>query len=469
MKRSRERARSVGPPQAIVLLAVAAVLAAACSSVPRANTTPTPSAPATSSGASPSGPSPSPPPAPGVTATTITVGFVVASGDANAELGAKDITTGDEGHQALLIVREINANGGIDGRKLVPIFHGFDPTSKEPASQQDQEACTDFTQDRPVFAAFPGNASDEFKQCMQDAGAITIAENLEVDGQATFDKFPTYIEPAGINLDRIAAAEIPALKSQGYFGSNPTIGIVTLDDPAFAEATDNVLVPAIQDAGFQVSPADIARVHRAQTNAEVAETSAAISAAVLKFKANGVDHVIFLEAGGLVPFFFLPAAEKQKYRPTYAFTTNDGPQALLTGGNIPKAQVIGAKGVGWQPAIDYTFGTGPSQTNQQAQRCISLMKAGGEKATDGNAYTVELLTCDQVWFLQAALQSAGTDLNRDTFLQGVAALGTSYDSALALGTNFSDTQHDGVSKVADYGWVDSCSCFQYTSAPKDIS
>ena len=113
-----------------------------------------------------SGPTRSPQasPGPGVSDTEIHVGFIVATTDANEQIGASGITTGDEGYQAKLVVEDINENGGIAGRTVVPVFHGFDATSDEPIDLQEQGACTDFTQDRPVFAVFPANAGDELKQ-----------------------------------------------------------------------------------------------------------------------------------------------------------------------------------------------------------------------------------------------------------------------------------------------------------------
>src|SRR5437763_937118 len=78
-------------------------------------------------------------------------------GAANAAIGAAGITQGDEKANDQIVIDDINAHGGVAGRKIVPIFHGLDATSTNTLDSQYQAACDDLTQYHKVFAAFAGS------------------------------------------------------------------------------------------------------------------------------------------------------------------------------------------------------------------------------------------------------------------------------------------------------------------------
>ncbi|HXY28723.1 MAG TPA: ABC transporter substrate-binding protein, partial [Acidimicrobiales bacterium] len=84
--------------------------------------------------------------APGVTPTSITVG--VTYPDVAAIRSIINVDPGDYRGAYTALFDQINARGGIDGRKIVPVFAAVDPLGTAGAAT----ACTQLTEDDKVFA-----------------------------------------------------------------------------------------------------------------------------------------------------------------------------------------------------------------------------------------------------------------------------------------------------------------------------
>ena len=110
----------------------------------------------------------------GVTGRTITVGisYTRNADTANAGIGASGITSGDEVADSQAVIDEINARGGVAGRKLVGLFHPYDATSTSTGDSQDASACSDYTQDHKVIAVLSGGLTDGFPACLTKAGVV---------------------------------------------------------------------------------------------------------------------------------------------------------------------------------------------------------------------------------------------------------------------------------------------------------
>jgi hypothetical protein len=84
----------------------------------------------------------------GVTATTIRVGIPYVNVAAVKAVGV-NINWGSVPDAYKAIIANINAHGGINGRKIVPYIIGVDPTGDAPAAT----TCTQLTEDDKVFVA----------------------------------------------------------------------------------------------------------------------------------------------------------------------------------------------------------------------------------------------------------------------------------------------------------------------------
>lgn len=414
---------------------------------------------------------------PGVTATTINVGIIYAvnSGAANAAIGAAGISQGDEKANYTVLINDLNAHGGVAGRKVVGIYHSVDAESTASANDQYQAACDDLTQDHKVYAVFAGN-NETLLQCLHNRGVLAISANLTIADAAVFKRYPYYFEINSLNLDRIAAAEVPALKAQNYFsgwdaatgqpsGAHAKVGVVTIDTPAFNHATDQVLVPGLAKLGYAPAAADVVRVPYASQESDVGAQAAAISGAVLKFRSDAVTHVIILEASATVSLLFGNNADKQHYYPRYGANSQTGQEALLTSGAYPKSQLNGTVGIGWQPQLDIA----PSEntpngpyTNAAQRSCLALYNAHGIKFSDQNSEGVGYLDCADTWFFRDVMKHA-TSLTRDGFLVAANGIGSAFESLTIIPSRIDPTHHDGIAAVRYWEYTPSCGCMRYTS------
>ncbi len=415
---------------------------------------------------------------PGVTADKIHLGlaYAVNSSAANSALGAAGITQGDTKRTNQIVIDDINAHGGIAGRQVVPVWHELDGASTATYDTLEQQTCDTWTQDNKVFAAFSGGGQTML-QCLHNRGVIGIQDDLTSADAALFRKYPYYVEIGTLNLDRAAAAEVAALKAQGWFGgwnhatgtagsTKAKVGIVTYDGPSWDHAVDQSLVPALREAGYAPAAEDIIRVQPPGQTSDTGPIGAAVSSAVLKLRTDQVSHVIVFDERGLLTLFFMQNSDSQGYRPRYGLTSQNGPQALMDGASLPARQLIGSKGIGWVPSLDLrpadNTRNGPF-TNDQRRKCLALLESKGVTFADPNAETIAMTICTQWWFFREVVKASGNLLSRVGFMDGVAKLGTSFVSAGSFANRFTATQHDGVAAVRHYEFNSGCTCMRYTS------
>jgi hypothetical protein len=421
---------------------------------------------------------------PGVTASTINIGlgYSVNAGAGNAAIGIKGVSVGDDKGENQAVIDDINAHGGVAGRKLVPVWHPYDSTSTDSADVQEQKACDDYTFDHKVFVAFD-RGRDTFNECMQARGSFNIAAGGITDTAAsTYKRFPYYVELSTLNLDRAAAIEPGILKQEGYFSgwdatlgqaaqTKAKLGIITFDYPTFSHAVEQVMVPALRAIGHAPAPEDIRKVTWLQTNGDAGALAAAVSSAVLRFRQDQVTHVIILDERALITLLFIREADSQRFKPRYGLNSTNGVQVLVDGGNLNPDQLNGALGAGWLPSFDITpsqnTDTGPYSNNAR-RKCMALMKAKGFTFDDANAAAVAVDICSQLYFFQLAANSVSGALNRDTFIAAVNSLGTRFENGGTFLTRFSATQHDGVAAVRQWKWDSGCSCGKYTSGNIEV-
>jgi hypothetical protein len=91
------------------------------------------------------------------TADTIKLGFVIVSGDPGAAFG---LPIGQKDHAPVVqaVVDELNATGGVAGRRVVASVRSVDQTDQSKPTQVrlQNRVCTALTEDDRVFAAIGG-------------------------------------------------------------------------------------------------------------------------------------------------------------------------------------------------------------------------------------------------------------------------------------------------------------------------
>ncbi|MGH2806761.1 MAG: hypothetical protein ACRDKT_05740 [Actinomycetota bacterium] len=410
---------------------------------------------------------------PGVTDTTIKVGIMYTADydQANAAIGAGAATGIDMRRANEAMFDYINKErGGIGGRKAEIVFHPYRVLSSSSSDQQDQEACAHWTQDDPVFISDGALKTENGVACLEKAGTVMIASNgLRFKSGAFFERYPHYIEFDGIDNDDISTMYVDSMVKLGYFSKDAKIGLLTWDNPEFSRPMQQTLIPRLAKYGLE--PTDVAYIKYPESNDEVGESVAQVGNTAVRFKGEGITHVMFLDSGANLAFFFMPAAERQEYRPRYGLTTQSGNTALAdllrSGGNDRDArnQLHGAVSVGWSPTLDARAEDIPAWGNPPAKkRCYAIMREAGVEMDSANARGIAEGICDTAFTMEATLEASGEVLNQDTFLAGLNKVGPDdVEPTSGMGFAIGAARHDGTAYAAHMRFYDKCICFRYIS------
>lgn len=395
---------------------------------------------------------------PGITPTTIYYGDIYSS-----QLAAADTAIGASGDAPSYDTRDVenavvdyaNKNGGFAGRKLSVVY--YDLKLSNPRPSEDQAACSKWTQDNKVFAMY--GATDIYRECAEKAGAMSILSGNEV--ASTFQKYPHFVDPISIRLDRLGPVTVGGLYRAHYFTGK--LGLITWDDPNYRFAMTNGYLPALSSHGIQPATPPV-YVPVTQDVNSVAELAAQMRSTVAKFKALGINHVIIQDgpagvwAGGGLTLEFMNNAKSQNYYPRY------GENAY----NIPGSSQLPADEQNHELAI-LDSDSKPSDDdgwhqNAQRQKCFKIESDAGLPPKNENDQSLAAQYCDVIFFLQRLINSVSV-LNADTVINQVATLGTSFKPAYVYGTNLFPGRRDGSDKVRQAEFFQSCNCLKYSGPP----
>jgi ABC-type branched-subunit amino acid transport system substrate-binding protein len=412
----------------------------------------------------------------GLTSSAIQVGITYTSNgeEANAAIGASAITRGDERADSQAVIDDINAHGGINGRKLKPIYYAYDAQSSDTRENQDQAACSHFTEDHHVFALLGGGLTENFDACMARAGVLQVSSGTIIDPDRRYlQKYPALFQLGTMTQDRMMADQVTSLRRLGYFSgwnsatgqpgpAQPKLGVLSVDRGTWSRPLHSVLLPALARAGHPVDPANVYSVRVASSQADAANTAADVQNATLKFRSNGVTHVVMLDANGSLTLFFAQSARGQNYYPRIAMNSATGAQALFDAGVIDNKQLNGSVGLGWLPSLDLRSSAGQKYANSATRRCFEVMrKRTGQRFSSTNAASLALSKCDSGWFLAAGLRAVGRDLTLDSAMAAIQRMGRRYESPIIPATYFSPSRHDAAELGFDMRWDTGCRCTRY--------
>lgn len=395
----------------------------------------------------------------GVTRTTISLGVLVPT-DSAAVASSFGITGGSTISVPAALAAEaddINAHGGILGRKLVLVEH--DVNSEQLVANPDQvvqAACTDYAQDRPVFAILSPFTTASLVQCTAQMGSPLLdldSTSPLLRSQYDADGGVYLYGPGTITADRMAALFIQSLVDRGFFqrwniaaggpGVDPVkLGLIYNDAQAGLYALET---RDLASYGYHFS-ATFSYTDSAQAGI------AATQSAVLRFESDGITQVFGASD------FFLDDAQQQHYFPRYAYLPGLGALGVQ---NAPAQQLVGAMTVGWQPVIDVNAAQDPGDTPGGAH-CRAVMAKAGVDISGQSNLAVAYAVCDGLTFPRDGLDAGGQPTVA-AFARGVDSLGSGWPSALSFVTWLAPGHHASVDAVRDMAFETSCSCLVYTS------
>jgi hypothetical protein len=122
-------------------------------------------------------------------------------------------------------------------------------------------------------------------------------------------------------------------------------------------------------------------------------------------------------------------------------------------------------GVGYNPYNDVEAGSDPQSMRKPAQlACAAVMRKAGLDMSSQTVVQAMMFECDLFNFVARSLNGVAA-LGTDALATGANALGTSYESTITFGVQFGPRQHAGAVAARNLAYVDSCTCYRYTSPP----
>jgi ABC-type branched-subunit amino acid transport system substrate-binding protein len=276
----------------IAAFAALTVALAACGSGTKSGTSTT-TKPAGSSGAAPVVKTLGP----GVTDTTIKVG--VALVDFKCIEPYIQTTRVDEYKVYDAYINDINAHGGVAGRKIVPVYKTFCPITPAPALA----LCTSFTEDLHVFAVIGDfvDLTGQAQPCIANQHK-TVLMTYQLT-QEMIDSAPGGLMLTfNTNQERRVGITLKLLKSEKLLEGKK---VAVLGEATTAASVKKTLVPGLEDMGVDLGSTAILNISGADTTAAAAQ----LASFTERWKTEGVDTV-FLSGLQVSAQQFVPSLVK---------------------------------------------------------------------------------------------------------------------------------------------------------------
>ncbi len=395
--------------------------------------------PASPSASGPVGQEASNGPVAGVTTTEIKVGIGLIDVGAAKQFGFNfDIGNEQARYQAL--INDINRNGGIAGRKIVPYFKSFPATDASTASQAD---CLSWTKDDKVFAVlvesqFPTAA----EVCIIGQGATPLITTQGTQQAYYGNGLFWSTEPSD---DRILTDQADFLAGNGSL-KGKTIGVVS-GDGTDEQAVDDALLPRLSSLGYKVKDVEVVPSDASGLQRE--------PIAISNLKAAGVNFLI-IAANVTLAGPFVQAANRGGYNPTYALSDFNNEINDQLADYYPSS-FQGTVGLSTQRFPEYRDGGSFTPTDQACLKVIHPVDPTVLPPTNA-AFPVGMGDCAVFNVLVDGLRKAGADLTQASFLAGLGNLGR-FGIPGAQDGSFTATKHDGVDYEQQVSWQKSCECW----------
>jgi len=300
------------------------------------------------------------------------------------------------------ILDDLNANGGINGRKVVPAYAPVNPIGTVPG----QEACVQLTEDDKVFAV-TGFFLGDLPLCFLEQHTTPVVGGAQNAERVSRAKAPWFTLEA---TDQTSGQAVDALVADGAFKGGK-LGIVV--DPNSQALYDSVVAPALKK--HKVS-GTVANITATQGDAVAAEQQSGVIAQ--RFQSEGINKVLVVGESFLQ---FGNALSKTNYRPRLIALSETFLRSYIVNPGSDLSVLKDA--IGANTAVDFN--------EPGLQKCFKLVtKATGytmqETVPTGQpdyAQGAEI-ACRAVALFSGIAKAAGKNLTVDSFGKAAAKGGT---------------------------------------------
>ena len=373
----------------------------------------------------------------GVTPDAIKVGVV--GPDLEALAGLVDLDHGSYEAAYRALIDDINATGGVNGRRIDMVYDAFLPIGTEGMDT----ICSRFTEDEQVFAVL-GGLLDDGPLCYTELSDTAFIGSTQNDQRVERSSAPWF---TGFrNSDDVVATTIRGFHERGVFDDAAVAVVAAVADKSQVES---IALPLLDELGVDV--VDVSFIEASALDTAASEAEAALIAE--RQKTAGAD--VALAIGGGTPSY-AGGLEDSDFRPRLATTSLSSLRAYIRdrGGrdlSLLEDSVAGniAEQVGWW-------------ADSAIQDCIAIVEAAGEPTIlDPNTRAPEepenivsvAAACRDVALFVAIATAAGPELTNDSFRAAGEGLGDFHVPGFGPATYRAD-RPDGGAPIYFYEWDD---------------
>ncbi len=219
----------------------------------------------------------------GVTDTTVKIGVALVDFDCIKQFVDSIRVNQDKNYQAY--IDDINAHGGIAGRKIVPVYHSYCPIT----NTQAVTLCTTFSEDDKVFAVV-GNFVDfsgDAETCLAKRHH-TVLMTFQLTQAIMNESPPGLIILPGTNPERTDAVLIQLVQKQHTLDGKK---VAVLGETASRKVVNSAILPRLKKLGIAMGSTATLDISGSDTTAAQAQLDSFIE----KWKS---EHVTALYVSG---------------------------------------------------------------------------------------------------------------------------------------------------------------------------
>lgn len=348
----------------------------------------------------------------GVSEDAISVGVVYADLEAVTAVVDIDLDHGSYRDAYQAVIDDVNAAGGVLGRRLEPVFRPVNPLLPEEADA----ACVELTEDREVFVVLGDMLDDQplcYTQLNDTAHVGSTLDQARVDASVA----PWY--SAFRQAEESVTAILEGFVERGVLDGVRVAVVGVLADQQLVE---DVAVPTLTAAGIEPVAVDIlgaAPVDQVESRSELE----------LLIERHQLDDVELVVTIGQASVSYPRGLEEgpADFRPRIAATALGAMRAYIRDGTARDLSVLEGAVAG-NTAEQLLWWDDPA-----IQRCVDLVETFNgvtilDPATRAAGEPENIVSvaqaCRNVSLFVALAEAAGTDLTNDTLAGAGAALGS---------------------------------------------
>ena len=330
----------------------------------------------------------------GVTSEAIKIGIVII------DLSVIGRSNGDVEAKWQAVIDEVNANGGVLGRRLEPVMVGYSPLG----DVESEAACVQLTQDEEVFAAMGPLLTN--LTCFTDVNETIFINTFGVS-QEDFDRSKAVAIGPGALPARGAAISVQLLIDAGILD-----GPVAVHAAADTGSERDHYVNALVAAGVDV----VSETESTSSGGDIAASEAEMQAFAQRWQADGAEVILAVGIGSALNV--VSGIDRSPYRPRLVATRGSGidPELYRDLGYTTDA-LEGAYALGSVGFEDLAKAGDPSVVScidrfEAASGEIVIVDPEGDEPVNLNT---TIWACQAVEIFTQIATAAGPDLTNDSF------------------------------------------------------